>query len=77
MGSLYENVPFKLSTCSYLQVFTSIALFSILISPLNAFPWVINGLVEAWVSVKRVQVFLRLEELGQYYTTLQDKQVRS
>lgn len=45
------------------------ALFSILISPLNAFPWVLNGLVEAWVSTKRVQEFLRLEELdfNQYY----------
>ncbi|XP_064395751.1 ATP-binding cassette sub-family C member 10-like [Halichondria panicea] len=62
------------NTLTAAKVFTSIALFSILISPLNAFPWVINGLVEAWVSVKRVQVFLRLEELGQYYTTLQDKQ---
>ncbi len=45
------------------------ALFSILISPLNAFPWVLNGLVEAWVSAKRVQEFLRLEELDldRYY----------
>ncbi len=39
------------------------ALFNILISPLNAFPWVINGLVEAWVSNKRVNKFLRLNEL--------------
>ena len=52
-----------------LQVFTSVALFSILISPLNAFPWVLNGLVEAWVSIKRVQQFLKLTELnlGEYY----------
>lgn len=41
-----------------------------LISPLNAFPWVLNGLVEAWVSLKRVQSFLLLPELyvHQYYT---------
>ena len=45
------------------QVFTSVALFNILISPLNAFPWVINGLMEAWVSTKRVQQFLQLDEL--------------
>ena len=47
------------------------ALFSILISPLNAFPWVLNGLVEAWVSIKRVQQFLKLTELnlGEYYLT--------
>ena len=45
------------------------ALFSILISPLNAFPWVINGLMEAWVSTKRIQAFLKLSELDldQYY----------
>ena len=44
-------------------MFTSVALFNILISPLNAFPWVINGLMEAWVSTKRVQQFLQLDEL--------------
>lgn len=51
------------------QIFTSLALFNILISPLNAFPWVINGLVEAWVSTKRVNAFLQLEELSltEYY----------
>ena len=46
-----------------IQVFTSVALFNILISPLNAFPWVVNGLMEAWVSAKRVQQFLQLEEV--------------
>ena len=52
-----------------IQVFTSVALFNVLISPLNAFPWVINGLMEAWVSVKRVQLFLQLEEIdwAHYY----------
>lgn len=52
-----------------------------LISPLNAFPWVLNGLVEAWVSLKRVQAFLSLSELdpneyymiyGSYQTPLSD-----
>jgi hypothetical protein len=28
------------------QVFTSLALFNVLILPLNAFPWVVNGIVE-------------------------------
>lgn len=46
-----------------LQVFTSIALFNMLIFPLNVFPWVINGLIEAWVSLNRVNRFLMLEEL--------------
>lgn len=36
-------------------VFTSIALLNMLISPLNAFPWVLNGMTEAWVSIKRIQ----------------------
>ena len=52
-----------------MQIFTSLALFNILISPLNAFPWVINGMMEAWVSTKRVNAFLQLEEqdLLEYY----------
>jgi len=42
-----------------------------LISPLNAFPWVINGLMEAWVSLKRVQEFVALQDLDllQYYSS--------
>lgn len=39
-------------------VFTSIALLNMLIAPLNAFPWVLNGLAEAWVSLKRIQKLL-------------------
>lgn len=52
------------------QVFTSLSLFLMLIGPLNAFPWVINGLVEAWVSLKRVQAFIHLKDidLHDYYT---------
>ena len=51
-------------------MFTSLALFNMLINPLNAFPWVINGLVGAWVSLKRLQTFLNLENLNwlSYYT---------
>jgi len=52
------------------KVFTSLALFNMLISPLNAFPWVINGLMEAWVSIKRLGRFLSLPDTDwqQYYT---------
>lgn len=39
-------------------VFTSMALLNMLIAPLNAFPWVLNGLTEAWVSLKRIQKML-------------------
>lgn len=42
------------------QVFTSIALLNMLIAPLNAFPWVLNGLTEAWVSVKRIEKLLEV-----------------
>lgn len=38
--------------------FASVALLNMLIGPLNAFPWVLNGLVEAWVSMKRVQTLI-------------------
>ena len=39
-------------------VFTSLALFNVLIAPLNSLPWVLNGVVEALVSVRRLQRFL-------------------
>lgn len=45
------------------RVFTTIALLNMLIAPLNAFPWVLNGLVEAWVSVARVQKLITLPDL--------------
>ena len=52
-------------------MFTSIALFGILIVPLNAFPWVINGMMEAWVSINRLQRYMNLNSLcwTRYYTT--------
>lgn len=37
-------------------VFTTISLLNMLIFPMNAFPWVVNGLMEARVSKKRLQV---------------------
>ena len=42
-----------------------------LIGPLNAFPWVINGLMEAWVSLRRVSAFLKLpdQDLHLYYSS--------
>ncbi|XP_068230080.1 ATP-binding cassette sub-family C member 10 isoform X2 [Palaemon carinicauda] len=54
------------------RVFTAVALFNMLIMPLNAFPWVINGLVEAWVSLKRIERLMKLPEqdLMNYYTVV-------
>ncbi|XP_058055743.1 ATP-binding cassette sub-family C member 10 [Anopheles bellator] len=52
--------------------YTSVALLNMLIGPLNAFPWVLNGLTEAWVSLKRVQSLIELPNtnLEEYYRPL-------
>lgn len=39
-------------------VFTCVALFNNLISPLNSFPWVINGLIDAAISSRRLCKYL-------------------
>ncbi|CAL1292974.1 unnamed protein product [Larinioides sclopetarius] len=56
------------------KVFTSIALFNILITPLNAIPWVLNGIVESWISIKRVNIFLQLPDLKfeDYFSELEN-----
>uniref|UniRef100_T1JAN3 ABC-type xenobiotic transporter n=1 Tax=Strigamia maritima TaxID=126957 RepID=T1JAN3_STRMM len=53
-----------------LKVFTCLTLVNMLIMPLNAFPWVLNGLVEAWVSLRRIENLLQLPEtnLDDYYS---------
>ncbi|GMH15889.1 hypothetical protein Nepgr_017730 [Nepenthes gracilis] len=43
-------------------VFTCVALFNTLISPLNSFPWVINGLIDAVISTRRLSRFLACSE---------------
>ncbi|MQM07035.1 hypothetical protein Taro_039864 [Colocasia esculenta] len=43
-------------------VFTCVALFNTLISPLNSFPWVINGLIDAIISARRLSNFLSCPE---------------
>ncbi|URE01087.1 ABC transporter transmembrane region [Musa troglodytarum] len=43
-------------------VFTCVALFNTLISPLNSFPWVINGLIDAIISTRRLSRFLSCPE---------------
>lgn len=40
------------------STFASIALLNMLIGPLNGFPWIVNGLVEAWISLRRVQTLI-------------------
>ncbi|XP_054459670.1 ATP-binding cassette sub-family C member 10 [Anoplopoma fimbria] len=51
------------------KVFTTLALVGMLITPLNAFPWVLNGILEAKVSLDRIQRFFKLtnQDLQAYY----------
>ncbi|XP_005439140.2 ATP-binding cassette sub-family C member 10 isoform X1 [Falco cherrug] len=51
------------------KVFTALALVGMLILPLNNFPWVLNGTLEAKVSLDRIQRFLELvdQDLDTYY----------
>uniref|UniRef100_A0A8B9GHU7 Multidrug resistance-associated protein 7 n=1 Tax=Amazona collaria TaxID=241587 RepID=A0A8B9GHU7_9PSIT len=51
------------------KVFTALALVGMLILPLNSFPWVLNGTLEAKVSLDRIQCFLELvdQDLEAYY----------
>lgn len=51
--------------------FTTVALLNMLIGPLNTFPWVLNGLIEAWVSLKRVQelIDVSLSKLNTVFET--------
>jgi hypothetical protein len=41
---------------------------------LNAFPWVLNGLIEALVSIKRLEAFLGLPDFcgEEYYSRMYD-----
>lgn len=52
------------------QVFTALALVGMVILPLNNFPWVLNGILEAKVSLDRIQHFLDLadQDLDAYYS---------
>ncbi|XP_029480503.2 ATP-binding cassette sub-family C member 10-like isoform X3 [Oncorhynchus nerka] len=51
-------------------VFTTLALVGMLIVPLNSFPWVLNGILEAKVSLDRIQRFLKLpnQDLDAYFS---------
>lgn len=64
-------IPFAVFTTTILvhgqikpqQVFTTIALLNMLIYPMNAFPWIINGFIEATVSLNRIiNILLNYDE---------------
>lgn len=42
-------------------VIVCLSLFGIIIQPLNSLPWVLNGVIEAWVSADRLAKFLSSE----------------
>ena len=50
-----------LGNLSASKVFTSVALFQMMNGPLNAFPWVLNGMVEALVSMERIGQYLQMK----------------
>lgn len=50
-----------------LQVFTSLALFNVLILPLNAFPWVVNGIVEVRVLLSFITATYRRGHIRQHH----------
>ncbi|KAG7036545.1 ABC transporter C family member 13 [Cucurbita argyrosperma subsp. argyrosperma] len=52
---LFSLLGYKLDAAT---VFTCLALFNTLISPLNSFPWVINGMIDAIISLRRLTRFL-------------------
>ncbi|XP_073147479.1 ABC transporter C family member 13 isoform X2 [Henckelia pumila] len=56
---LYTLMGHKLDAAT---VFTCLALFNNLISPLNSFPWVINGLIDAAISTRRLRRYLSCYE---------------
>lgn len=62
------------NTLTAAKVFTSVALFAMLTGPLNAFPWVLNGVVEATVSIKRITAYLGLQEINRssYFSEASD-----
>lgn len=51
-------------------MFTALALVGMLILPLNNFPWILNAVLEAKVSLDRIQNFLELSDqnLDDYYS---------
>lgn len=61
------------------KVFTTLALVGMLIVPLNAFPWVLNGVLEAKVSLDRIQRFFRLtnQDLKAYYALVSPEDERT
>uniref|UniRef100_A0A5K3F1U0 ABC-type xenobiotic transporter n=1 Tax=Mesocestoides corti TaxID=53468 RepID=A0A5K3F1U0_MESCO len=59
-GSTFATYVALGNTLRPAKVFTSLALFNMLIGPMNAFPWVLNGVVEALISAGRICRLFRI-----------------
>jgi hypothetical protein len=70
--TLYVGLGNELSAA---KVFTAVALFTMLTSPLNSFPWVILGVIDASVSIKRVSKYLSLPSFdrGAYFISSEEE----
>ncbi|VEU22972.1 DEKNAAC104181 [Brettanomyces naardenensis] len=73
---IFNSTPHLVSTCTFALflwqfkkplstdiVFTALSLFNLLGFPLAVVPWVIGGIIEAQVSIKRLTSFLTSDEL--------------
>uniref|UniRef100_A0A3P9JS00 ATP-binding cassette sub-family C member 10 n=1 Tax=Oryzias latipes TaxID=8090 RepID=A0A3P9JS00_ORYLA len=61
------------------KVFTTIALVGLLIIPLNSFPWVLGSILEAKVSLERIQRFFKLtnQDLQAHYALVSPEDART
>ncbi|CAH8612275.1 unnamed protein product [Dicrocoelium dendriticum] len=59
-GSTFATYVTLGNNLSASVVFTSLALFGMLIGPMNALPWVLNGVMEAVISIQRISSLLTL-----------------
>lgn len=82
---LWNMVPFLVTLVSFISfvfidennkidantVFVALSLFNILRTPMTMFPMMITQLMQAWVSVKRINAFLNSEDLDPNSVTTQ------
>src|SRR5579862_1066821 len=63
-ASMFAFITYSLTnhSLSPAPIFSSLALFNTLRTPLNVLPWIIGQIVDAWSSVSRIQEYLCAEE---------------
>ena len=65
LGAMLAFITYSLTgnVLNPASVFSSLALFNTLRLPLNLLPMVIGQVVDAWVSIQRIETFLKAEEI--------------